>query len=268
MGASDSSSASRGHVLQSVQRACRALILLAEAGRPMSPKDIADGLDMNVTTSYHLLNTLEGEGFIVRDADRRLRLGHRIGELATSFQDMFAPDPTMIEYLEELNSSTGETAYLGVWRDDQVVSVAVREGRGGVRVRGLYLGYSAHTYARALGRALLAYRDEEFIDDYLASTRLEALTAHTTVDRSSLKLILAEIRKTGLAVELEEFTAGVCCVAAPIFGGQGEPVGALSVSVPSSRYADEGTAIRDQVRTTAAAASGTFAARSRRIRPA
>lgn len=248
----------RSDVLQSVQRACRALVLIAEAGRSLLAREVAEGLDMNLTTSYHLLNTLESEGFLVRDGSRRLRLGHRIGELSSAFADMMAPDPALIDFLEELNKRTGETSYLGAWRDDVVVSVAVREGRGGVRVRGLYLGYSEHTHARALGQALLAYRDDLFISHYLQNTALDALTTRTPTDPETVRERLAEIRETGVAVEREEFTAGVCCVAAPVFDLRGEPIASMSVSVPTSRFDADEDAIIGEIRAVSDAASAAF----------
>lgn len=210
---------------------------------------------MNLTTSYHLLNTLESEGFIARDSSRRLRLGHRIGELAAALQDLIAPDPTLIEFLEDLNHRTRETAYLGVWRDDAVVSVAVREGRGGVRVSGIHLGYSEHGYARALGRALLAFRDDRFLTRYLETTKLEPLTPQTITDPAAVRKLLEKVRETGVAIEREEFQPDVCCVAAPIFAGRQEAVGALSVSVPKSRFTDSEDAIVRELRAVTAQAS-------------
>jgi DNA-binding IclR family transcriptional regulator len=169
---------------------------------------------------------------------------------------MLAPDHELAELLGELNRITGETSYLGTWDDDDVVSVAVREGRGGVRVPGLYLGYRRHVYARALGRALLAYRDEEFISAYLKQTPFEPLTEHTTTDPKLLNYRLADVRELGYAVECEEFTPGVCCAAAPIFNPAGRAVAAFSVSVPKARFDTEAPAIIRAVTETAATATG------------
>ena len=157
--------------MQGVQRACRILRLLADE-QPLAPAEISQALGLNLATCYHLLNTLEHEGLLRRDRARRLCLGERIGELYDAFESMLGPDEQLVEILEELNRKTGETSYLGTWDGDDVVSVAVRVGRRGVQVRPVNLGYRGHAYARALGRALLAYRDDRFIESYLDETVL------------------------------------------------------------------------------------------------
>jgi IclR family transcriptional regulator, acetate operon repressor len=253
----------KGQLLQGVQRACRILQLLAQVRQPLSPVDISRALGINLATCYHLLNTLQHEGFLRRDSARRLFLGERIGQLHDALQAMLGPDEELVEILEELNRKTGETSYLGTWDGDEVVSVAVREGRRGVQVRPVHLGYRRHAYARALGRALLAYRDDEFIASFLELTDLEPLTERTTTDPKSLRSLLAEVERTGIAVEREEFTRGVCCAAAPIFYPGGRALAAYSVSVPVARFESEGESIIVAVEEHAAKATERLAERER-----
>lgn len=242
-------------LLQSVQRACAILRLLAQERRPMTAREVSESLGLNLGTCYHLLNTLEHEEFLARDRERHFALGSSIGELHDAFESQLAPDEHLVESLDDLNRRTGETSYLGVWRGEDVVSVAVREGRRGVRVRASHLGYARHAYARALGRALLAFRDAAFIDAYLAHEELAPLTPATTVEPDALRRILADVRTLGVAIEREELSAGVCCVAAPVFEpGQGA-VAAFSVSVPKARFDAEGTQIVEDVRAVARLAS-------------
>jgi IclR family acetate operon transcriptional repressor len=228
--------AAKRDLVQSVRRACAILLALADERRALTPREVSEKLRLNLATCYHLLNTLEHEGFVQRDGSRRLRLGHRIGKLHDAFEASLKPDARLLDLLDLLSARTGETSYLGTWDGDHVVSVAVREGRGGVRVRDLYLGYRQHEYARALGRALLAHRDAEFIAGYVASTPLDPLTPHTTIDVDELLRCFAGVRELGYAVEEQEFTLGVCCAAAPIFGSDGRAVAAFSVSVPKARF--------------------------------
>jgi IclR family transcriptional regulator, acetate operon repressor len=219
----------------------------------MTPKAIAEAIGVNVTTCYHLINTLEHEGLLQRDGV--CRLGPRIGELHDAFEAMLAPDVRLIDLLDDLNRRLGETCYLGRWEGDDVVSVAVREGAGGVRVRGVHLGYRSHTYARALGRALLAFRGPEFIGRYLEETELVALTPRTVTSEARLRGLLAEVRRSGVAIEREELTEGVCCVGAPVFDHTGAAVAGLSVSVPAARFVNDEAAIVDTLREVASTAT-------------
>ena len=240
--------APRRTLLQSVQRACSLLALLAEKRRPMTAREIAAELRINHTTSYHLLNTLVHEGFLTRDGERRYQLGDRLASIAESRNGAFEPDATLLAGLDELNLLTGETAYVGVWRGDEVVSVAVREGRRGVRVTSIALGYREHAHARALARALLAHRDEEFLDRFFATAPLEQLTPYTTTDPDQLRRLLSDARLVGVVTEREEFMLGVCCIGAPVIGPSGQPIGALSISMPKARFEADGPVLAETVR--------------------
>jgi len=242
-------------LLQGVQRACRILSMLADERRPLSPREIAVRLGINLSTCYHLLNTLEHNGFLSRDESRLVRFGPAIRRLHDGFEAMLDPDPLLVRWLTVLNQRTGESSALGVWRQGEVVSIAIREGTRDVHVRGFQLGYNRHSYARALGRALLAYRDREFIDEYLNKTSLERLTPKTIISAKELKRRLAAVRRTGVAVEREELMSGVCCVGSAVFGPDGDPVAAYSVSVPKARFDIDSAEIIEAVKDAAASAS-------------
>ncbi len=252
-----------GTLLQSVQRATALLRVVAREARPMTARELSKELGTNRSTCYHLVNTLSYEGFLDRDGDGRVRLGSAVSELYEAFAGQRAPDPRLLDRLEELNVRTRETSYVGVWEGNDVVSAAAREGLGGVRVRAITPGNREHAYARALGRALLAFRDDEFIASYLAHTPLEALTPNTELDAGRLREILVDVRERGFAVEAEEFTIGVCCVAAPVFDDAGAAIAALGVSVPTARFEQESEILVETVQDVAASATVDLATKAR-----
>ena len=68
-----------------------------------------------------------------------------------------------------------------------------------------------------------------------------AFSAETGRYRGSLKLAgLVEVREQGYAIDREEITRGITCVAAPILGFDGEVMGAISVTFPSYIEGDRG----------------------------
>lgn len=64
-------------VLLTVQRALAFLEAVATAERPPKLKDVSAQLGINITTAYHLMNTLKHSGYLVREADGTLRVGAR-----------------------------------------------------------------------------------------------------------------------------------------------------------------------------------------------
>jgi len=68
------------------------------------------------------------------------------------------------------------------------------------------------------------------LDTSLLPARLERFTPHTIVSRTELLAELGEIRSTGVALDLEEHTEGICAVGAAILDRE-EAVAAISVPV-------------------------------------
>ena len=64
---------------------------------------------------------------------------------------------------------------------------------------------------------------------------LERYTSRTITSRASLESALAQVRATGAAVEVEEWTAGIAGLAAPIRGHGGLVVGAIGIRGPVDR---------------------------------
>ncbi|MET7640875.1 IclR family transcriptional regulator [Streptomyces sp. NPDC005438] len=114
-------SASRGGV-QSVARAARLLSAVVDSGPSGATlTELAKTTGLNVSTVHRLLNTLSAEGLLCRAADRErflpgpllLRLGRQ--SLATSGL------PEVTAALRELADRTGETASIGMRREDGVL---------------------------------------------------------------------------------------------------------------------------------------------------
>ena len=68
---------------------------------------------------------------------------------------------------------------------------------------------------------------------------LPRLTENTIVDLERLERELAVVRERGYAVDNEESTVGLRCVAVPIFDRHGEPAFAMAVSAPTSNIRRE-----------------------------
>ena len=101
------------------------------------------------------------------------------------------------------------------------------------------MGATAPAYCTGLGKAILAFLPENELDDYLASTELVAISSKTITSRSKLRAEILKIRKRGYAVDDEELSLGLRCVAAPVFDHTGTASYALSVSGPTQRMKRE-----------------------------
>src|SRR3981081_148048 len=64
----------KGNVLQTVQRALRVLSLIAEHPQGLTVCQISKALELNISTCYHLLNTLVVNGYLDRPPHRQIYL--------------------------------------------------------------------------------------------------------------------------------------------------------------------------------------------------
>ena len=229
--------------LQTVERALAFLETVAQARRPPRLKEVAQALGINVTTSYHLLNTLQLAGYVTRDADGTLRMGGRTAILYQGLLRSFALSRELAPVVAELSASTGETAYIAALNREKVIIQALVEGNQAVRVTGLYVGFSGSEHIRASGKAVLAHLPDAMRDDMLR----QCLPDPAAGELNAVFGELNRVREQGWALDDGSFQEGVCCIAAPFFRSGGLVAGSVAVSAPAARFAAARDAITDAV---------------------
>ncbi len=246
------------HSIQSVDRALLLLETIAEAGGEATLTDLATRTGLNISTCHHLLATLIKRGFATKVTGRRLyALGARIMYLSHACLQVDLPRRAQ-PYLEAINRATGETVHLVALQGDAVVTLAVREARHAVRVDTGKLGRIAAPHAQSAGKAILAWLPEDEMRRMLADG-LKRYTPNTITDIAALVEALRVVRRSGFAMDREEFLPGVICVGAAIRDQAGTVIGAISVSAPAMRASDEHIALmRDEIVAATRALSAEF----------
>ncbi|NMD38155.1 MAG: IclR family transcriptional regulator, partial [Christensenellaceae bacterium] len=138
---------------------------------------------------------------------------------------------------EELAEEFGETIYIAKLFDSHVIyidAIYPKSNMGGRNV----IGIQADTYCTGVGKSLLAYQDQNIIDDIIKKG-LKPYTKNTITNSEVLNEELEEIRKRGYAIDNMEHEHGIKCVAVPLFNVTGEVVAAMSISGPSLRFGDK-----------------------------
>jgi IclR family transcriptional regulator, acetate operon repressor len=222
--------------LQTVERALSFLEVVAQASSPPPLRDVADALGLKITTSYHLLNTLRGAGYLIRNADGTLRIGPRAAVLYNGLVRQMAGGEELRPIIEWLSSETLETAYLCGLNESGVVVQMLIEGGHAVRVSGLYIGFSGSEHERATGKAVLAHMSDVDRTGLLARTTAGLTAAQRKKVLAELAKELDVVRQQGYALDEEHFQKGASCVAAPFFKMGGAIAGSIAVSVPCTRF--------------------------------
>ena len=99
-------------------------------------------------------------------------------------------------------------------------------------------GAGAPLHCTGVGKALLAWRPPQEVARLLGNGPYPAYTPRSAVTLDALQAELQRVREQGYSLDDEEREPGVRCLAAPLRGGGGSVVAALSVSAPVSRFGE------------------------------
>lgn len=201
----------------------------------MGVTELAKKLGLGKSSVYRLLATLAGRGYVEKNPQTgRYQLTYRLFAVGSPAADRFGLRETAHPVMQRLAAETGETVNLGVLDGTRVVNLHKVESRHLLRMH-MEIGGGVPAHATALGKVLLAGLPPAEVARRLRGRRLTRLTRRTIADRPALWRALARVREQGFAIDDEECSLGLRCVAAPILDHRGSVVAALSISSPSQR---------------------------------
>ena len=196
--------------------------------------EISKALGFPKSTTHQILATLEKENMTTKDQNNRYHLGLKLFELGSMAQVDLEIRKIAASSLKMLNAELDETVHLTVLEGNEVLYVDCLESSKRLRTYSV-IGVRAPLYCTAVGKAILAFLDNEEQDRILDTITFERFTENTIIDKSFLKDELHTIAQRGYAVDNMEHEEGLRCVGAPIRNHAGKVFAAISVSGPSQR---------------------------------
>jgi DNA-binding IclR family transcriptional regulator len=172
------------------------------------------------------------------------------GYLATTTQ----PE-RLTPVLEELRDRASARAYSARWSNGDLEVVQIRGRRGARELQEVTKGFRGAAHSLALGKLFLAELPEEQWSPSLHGPAYKRYTPATITSPVALRRHLLSVREQGIAFDLQEFTTGACCIAAPVRDGRNALVAALGISVPARRFEAEQWSLVRVIRDLAAEAS-------------
>lgn len=218
-----------------VARASAILTVLAQAGgRPLSVSELARRLGLPKSSTANLCLALEAEGLLARDGTG-YQLGRRLVELGGAYLSTMDQVQEFYAACRRQPNLSRQTARVAVLDGLDVLYLARYDGTQPIRLTA-NIGDRFPAHCTATGKALLARLDPVALDERLRGhQRLVALTDKSITDPAQLRVELDAVRERGYAVDDEETTPGVTClaIAVPGFRTDSEPF-AISVTSASS----------------------------------
>ena len=190
-------------------------------------QEISHESGLPLTTTHRIVSDLVAWGALERTRNGRLQVGLRLWRVASLAPRGLGLREVALPSMEDLFMATGENVQLAVREQCEAVFVERLTGRRSVPVL-TRVGDHFPLHATGVGLVLLAYAPAEVQEEVL-SRPLRTWTEHTISDAGRLRAVLADVRRTGVAVSDRQVTLDAISVACPIRDAHGEVVAALSV---------------------------------------
>ncbi len=227
-----------GRALSSALHLMLMLETVAADPRGVPAKAVARRLGHGLSSTYSALQSLVSLGFVEPSpvSPGLYTLGPKIAELFHGYVATWTLPHRLEPILIDLRDTAGARTYAAVWNDSDLEVGLVRGRRGASELQGVSPGFRGAAHALALGKVLLAATHPQRWPPYLQKPEFTRYTDHTITVRGKLLEQLAVVRRTGLAVDMEEYGDNVCCIAAPVQDGHGRVFAAIGVSVTARRF--------------------------------
>lgn len=238
--------------IQVISRAASILRVLKDTQSGLSLGKIAERVGLPRSTVQRITSALSTEGFVITDANGGgLRLGPELNALAGAAQYNIVEHCRLL--LNELTLKTGETTDLAVMRGIGMVFLDQVPGTHRLTTVSK-VGEVFPLTTTANGKACLAHLPE---DEAIKLITNEWRRNGVQTDVALLMGELADVRRKGLAYDLDEHSSGVSAIGFAFTDWSGE-LHAISVPVPSSRFEGQRSVIEKALLETSANIQLTF----------
>jgi IclR family KDG regulon transcriptional repressor len=220
-------------------RILEAVVSHQETG--LSYSEVVGRTRLPKASAHRVLKSLVQTGYLRFDAE----VGRYFGDLKLSFLGAevishFDLQRYVRPHLVRLHAATGLACHLGIRSGAVGVYLDKLESASSFGIK-LYseIGKSFPLHCTGMGKALLAGLETRERAAVLGGP-LKPFTAHTITQVTRLERELSAVRRLGYAVDREEITRGMMCVAAPVHGRDGRVAAAISLTFPAYVQKDRG----------------------------
>lgn len=222
-------------MIRSIGKAFTVLELVGQK-KEFGIADIVNQLKWKKSTVHRIASSLEELGYLEQNAvTLKYRLSLKFFSLGNLTKTRLNLHAAALPFLEKLQRDTGESVYLGVMDRHEVVYVEHLPSQHLLQPL-VQVGSRAPLHCTAIGKTLLSdLTVDERRTIFGTSDLNKKPTSRTLSTIKAVEKALVEIRKTGFAIDNEEYHLGIRSIAAPIRDGAGRVIAGISVAGPTVR---------------------------------
>ena len=208
---------------------------LATSGRPMTPSELGEEIDLPKPTLHRLCTTLESEGFLIRDhTNGRLRPARRARVMATGLQKVSRLHIARRMVLKTVASKIKETCNVAAPSEAGMIYLDRVDTPWPLRFQ-LPVGTEVPFHCTATGKLFLSSFSDADLNPLLDLIDLTPEGPNSIQDVDELRAEVKAIRQAGYSWDNEEFMAGMIAFAVPVPDPEGRFACAVAFHAPIQR---------------------------------
>lgn len=223
-----------GDPIRSVVRAFGILELFTAERPTLTLTEISRELQLDKGTVYRFVRTLVTLGYLEQESSTKAySLGLRAIRFGLHVLNKSGLRRQALPHLTELARASGCTVNMAILDGKEILYIARLANRLAtpeILSIGLEAGSRLPVHCTAMGKTLLAWLPEDQARAVMGSEPYQACTEATITKWDRLREELTTIRERGYAVNNQELIRGLQCIAAPVFGCDGNVIAAINIA--------------------------------------
>lgn len=203
-------------------------------------KEMAEALNIPLVSTSRIVKALVNRKFLIekKGSATQYSLGIKLLYFSQIASQQLDFTEIAKEKMSELSNRTNQASQLAIMEKGSVIYTELIIPQVPISIIAplrtpLAINLSAG------GKVLCAWMSEKEREMMLNNITLEKNTNKSIIDKEEFLSHLEKVKEVGYAIDDEEFSYGIGCIAAPIFDYLGNVVAAVGLTGPISTYHDE-----------------------------
>ena len=223
---------------QSLKMGIDALLILATR-RSVGVTELAQALDINKSTAFRILDTFLEANMVEKTKDtQKYKLGPAILKLSEQYYKNYSIIAEAKPLMDRLAAEIRESVHLCVCANSKAI-VIEQTMSDSLLVVNAKIGAIEPLHCSAVGKCLVAFALEEDREKMLSDLSYEVFTEKTIRSAQEFRAEIERVRVRGWAIDDNELSEHIRCVAVPVFDSKGVCRYSLGASGAISRMTQE-----------------------------
>lgn len=212
------------------------LSAMLDKNQTMRIQELTEETGLSQSTIHRIIQELLACGYVIKDdATKTYGLG-----LSTWLLSLKAKETNYLQLLADdemnrLNKLSGETIHLIALDREEAVYIGKKEALCQIQLKSR-VGWHIPLGCTGGGKAILAFKPTEWVDNYLKTNPLKKYTEKTITDKPLFFKELERIREQGYSIDDHEHNVDIVCIASPIFDKDENVIGTIGISAPDYKF--------------------------------